>query len=223
MLAIIQSRLNSSRLPSKALLPLGKFSILGYCVERVSKAKLVNEILIATSSEESDKDITDHCTANDYPFYCGSLDDVGLRLTNAALAKKQEKFIRICGDSPFIDPSIIDKAICISNSSDFDLVTNVFPRSFPKGQSVEIVKTNTMERICSSNRSNREKEHATSYIYNNCKQFRICSFTSGEDESQSRQCIDEESDYCIAKNIISSSDANDLSWKEIQKLWSKYA
>lgn len=219
MLAIIQSRHNSNRLPGKALLPLGNSSILGKCIERVSKASQVTKILVATSSEDSDRLIVKYCKDRDLSFHLGSLHDVGLRLAEAAKATNQNKFIRICGDSPFIDPSIIDQAISLSNSSDFDLVTNVFPRSFPKGQSVEVIKTKIMLKISSIYRTTEEKEHVTSYFYKNHYKYRICAFTSGLAKAESRQCIDNRRDYHIAKKIMALIEANDLGWEEIQTLW----
>jgi len=219
LLAVIQSRYDSARLPGKALLSLGDSSILGKCVERVSRASLITEIIVATSRESSDLVIAEYCKNRNLTCHLGPLDDVGLRLADAAASKNQKKFIRICGDSPFIDPEIIDQAISLSTSSDFDLVTNVFPRSFPRGQSVEVIRTKTMQQICSEKRSADEKEHATSYFYDNHKQYRICSFSSGADEANSRQCIDDEKDYKIAKYVMGLNEMNDLGWKEIQRLW----
>tara|TARA_B110000003_G_C16646732_1_gene532402 strand:+ start:1752 stop:2426 length:675 start_codon:yes stop_codon:yes gene_type:complete len=219
LLAIIQSRYDSIRLPGKALLPLGDSSILGKCIDRVSKASQVTKILIATSNEDSDRLIVKYCKDRDLSYHLGSLHDVGLRLAEAAAATNHNKFIRICGDSPFIDPLIIDQAISLSNSSDFDLVTNVFPRSFPKGQSVEVIKTKMMLKISTMHRSKEEKEHVTSYFYKNHYRYRICAFSSGLAKAESRQCIDNEKDYRIAKNVMSLMGANDLGWEEIQTLW----
>jgi len=219
VLAIVQSRLNSSRLPGKALLPLGYSTILGLCVKRVCSANLVSKTFVSTSLDRSDNKIVEFCKNNKINSFRGPLEDVGKRLVDTALSCRQERFIRICGDSPFIDPSIIDEEISISKTSDFDLVTNVFPRSFPKGQSVEVIRTKTMLQICSKKRTKAEKEHATSYFYNNYKDYRICSFNSGADQANSRQCIDEDKDYEIAKYIVSVNDINDLGWKEIQRLW----
>lgn len=219
MLAIIQSRYNSTRLPGKALLPLGNSNVLGKCIERVSQAKLITEIIVATSDEHSDFVISEYCKKRSLTCYTGSLIDVGSRLANAVASKNGENFVRICGDSPFIDPVIIDQAVSLSHSSEFDLVTNVFPRSFPKGQSVEVIRTETMQQICSKKRSADEKEHATSYFYVNHHKYRICSFSSGADEADSRQCIDDENDYKIAKNLMELNETNDLCWKEIQRLW----
>lgn len=219
MLAIVQSRLNSTRLPGKALLPLGYSTVLGLCVKRVCAANLVSKTFVSTSLESSDDYIVEFCKNNKIDSFRGSLEDVGKRLVDTALSCRQERFIRICGDSPFIDPSIIDEAVSISQSSDFDLVTNVFPRSFPKGQSVEVIRTKTMQQICSKKRTRAEKEHATSYFYNNYKNYRICSFNSGADQANSRQCIDDEKDYEIAKYVMSVNNMNDLDWNKIQSLW----
>jgi spore coat polysaccharide biosynthesis protein SpsF len=219
VLAIVQSRLNSRRLPGKALLPMGCSTILGLCVKRVCSAKLVSKTFVSTSLESSDNKIVEFCKNNKINSFRGSLEDVGKRLLDTALSCRQERFLRICGDSPFIDPSIIDEAISISKTSDFDLVTNVFPRSFPKGQSVEVIRTKTMQQICSKKRTKAEKEHATSYFYDNHHQYRICSFNSGADQANSRQCIDDEKDYKIAKDLVDLNDTNDLGWKEIQRLW----
>jgi len=219
LLAIVQSRLNSTRLPGKALLPLGYSTVLGLCVKRVCAANLVSKTFVSTSLESSDDYIVEFCKNNKIDSFRGSLEDVGKRLVDTALSCRQERFIRICGDSPFIDPSIIDEAVSISQSSDFDLVTNVFPRSFPKGQSVEVIRTKTMQQICSKKRTRAEKEHATSYFYNNYKNYRICSFNSGADQANSRQCIDDEKDYEIAKYVMSVNNMNDLDWNKIQSLW----
>ena len=189
------------------------------CINRLSKANLVSDIMVATSNESSDQDIVDYCKSIDIPCYLGSLNDVGLRLLNAAVSCKQENFLRICGDSPFIDPAIINHAISISKTSDFDIVTNVFPRSFPKGQSVEVIRTKAMQQVCNKKRTKGEKEHATSYFYENYKNYRICSFSSGFDEAESNLSIDDEKDYKIAKYLLEFNEMNELGWKEIQKLW----
>ena len=194
--------------------------MLEACVERISQSKLVTDILVATSTEESDDQIFQFCTSKCYQVFRGSLNDVGERLHDAAKAKSCNNFLRICGDSPFIDPQIIDQAISLSETSDFDLVTNVFPRSFPKGQSVEVIKTKSLEQVLQKNRSCEHKEHVTSYIYKHHSQFRICSFSSGYDLAEHSQCIDSKQDYMTAKKL-SENFSQDLGWLEIHQLWQK--
>lgn len=221
MLAIIQSRYNSSRLPGKALIRLGEKEILAMCAHRVSSANLVSDILIATSNRKTDQPIVGFCKQEGLATHLGSLNDVGRRLLTAAESKRSSSFIRICGDSPFIDPELIDIAISLSNSSDFDLITNVFPRSFPKGQSVEIIKTRMLKKVCEQTRSDEEKEHPTSFFYKHHNNFKICSFTSGASAADSRQCIDDKNDLAIAQKISSNEHVLNFGWQEIDTLWTK--
>jgi spore coat polysaccharide biosynthesis protein SpsF len=221
MLAIIQSRYNSLRLPGKALLRLGSKEILARCANRVSSANLVSDVLVATSNRKTDQPIVGFCKQEGLSTHLGSLNDVGTRLLTAAEAKKSSSFVRICGDSPFIDPEVIDTAISLYTSSEFDLVTNVFPRSFPKGQSVEIINTKTLQKACEQLRTMDEMEHATSFFYNHPNDFKICSFTSGKDTKNSRQCIDDKNDLAIAQKISSNEHVFNFGWQEIEKLWKK--
>ena len=95
------------------------------------------------------------------------------RLYETAKANKAKFFVRISGDSPLIDPKIIDKAIKISHKQGkYDIITNVFPRTFPKGQSVEVIKTSILKKY-SKNFSKADKEHVTKYFYKNSNKFRV--------------------------------------------------
>ena len=89
MLAIIQTRFNSERLPGKALLKLGNTEMLGRCVQRVSAAKSVSNVLIATSENKTDIPIVEFCQKRNFAVHLGPLEDVGLRLLRTANAKKK--------------------------------------------------------------------------------------------------------------------------------------
>ena len=221
MLAIIQCRFNSSRLPGKALLKLSGKEILSRCVSRVKSANLVSNVLVATSKNKTDIPIVEFCNSESLDVFLGSLNDVVQRLHDAAKFKNCQKFLRICGDSPLIDPQIIDHAISLSKASEFDLVTNVFPRTFPKGQSVEIIKTSVLDRILNENRSTSQMEHPTSFIYENFERFRICSFRSGGDFANCNHSIDNESDLKSANMVFKVNNDPTISWQEIEAIYSK--
>lgn len=221
MLAIVQCRFNSSRLPGKALLKLSGKEILSRCVSRVKSANLVSNVLVATSKNKTDIPIVEFCKSERLDVFIGSLGDVVQRLRDAAKSNNCQRFLRICGDSPLIDPQIIDHAISLSKTSEFDLVTNVFPRTFPKGQSVEIIKTSVFDRILNENRSTSQMEHPTSFIYENFKGFRICSFTSGGDYANSSHSVDDESDLKSAQIIFRKNKDVRLPWQEIEAIYSK--
>ena len=211
----------SQRLPGKALKEIGGLSILQRTIQSVGASNLVNSVVVATSDHESDRVILEHCADQGIRTFTGPLEDVGTRLLQAARMQSTSAFVRISGDSPFIDPSIIDKAIKLFIQDEFDLVTNVFHRTFPKGQSVEVIRTASLEKLCSLPRSPEQKEHVTTYFYENFSDFRILSFTSGKNSGQSRQCIDDIVDFQVAQKIFELQDVSGSDWQEVERLWDK--
>ena len=218
MLAIIQSRFNSSRLPGKALARLGERSVLGRTFDRLRRSLEIDSIIIATSNLESDRVITEYAMNLPAKVFRGSLEDVGKRLLQASLSENADAFVRISGDSPFIDWRIVDHAIKLYREAKPDLLTNIFHRTFPKGQSVEIIKTRKLAEICDTERTEYEKEHVTPYFYKHVDKFRILSFTSGRDSGGTSQCIDVETDLQRAEQMLIRHEVRDLSWQEIEAL-----
>ena len=222
MLVIIQSRLNSVRLPGKALLPINKTSVLERTIAQVKKAKLVKKIIIATSREKHDDAICQMLGGIGVDFYRGELDDVGYRLLNAAQHYNASAFVRICGDSPFLDWRIVDEAIKLFHSASTDLVSNVFHRTFPKGQSVEVISTDALSKLCKTKRSQSEKEHLTKGFYSNFTDYKIISITSGGKFGDCNHCIDIDSDLLIANQMIKNISLDDPSWREVEALFQKF-
>lgn len=221
MLVIVQSRLNSVRLPGKALMPIHKTSILERTIAQVKKAKLVKKIIVATSTEKHDDSICQMLSGIGVDFYRGELDDVGLRVLKAAQHYNSPAFVRICGDSPFLDWRIVDESIKLFHCALTDLVSNVFHRTFPKGQSVEVISTNALYKLCKTKRSKSEKEHLTKGFYANFTDYKIISITSGGNFGECNHCIDIESDLLIANQMIKNHSLDDASWQEIETVFQK--
>ena len=160
--------------------------------------------MIATSNREEDNMIEDYCEKNGLFFFRGSLNDVAGRMLKAAKLKKAKAFIRINGDSPLIDPLILKKAIILYKSGTFDLITNVFPRSYPIGQSIEIINTNTFEKVYTMMSKPEHFEHVTKYYYEYSDNFRIQNFTNDQDLSKYRLVIDTPEDLIRVEKIIGS-------------------
>ena len=174
LLVIIQARLNSKRFKGKVLRLIYGKPLLWYVLKSVKKSKYVRKIIVATSVKKSDDPLAKFLKKNEIKFYRGSLHNVAERLLKAAKNQNVKQFMRISGDSPFVDYRIIDKLIKINRtlSVKYDLITNVFPRSFPSGMSVEIIKTNLLEKMLNKF-SKSDKEHVTTYFYRNHKKFKI--------------------------------------------------
>ena len=141
MLCIIQARYSSKRLPGKVLKKLLGTTILKRVVQQVKKSKKISKIIIATSKHKTDKKIINFCNKNKIHCISGSLNNVFKRFYSIIIHENCRSFVRISADSPLIDPSLIDKAVTIFKKNQYDIVTNVFPRTFPKGFSVEVVNS----------------------------------------------------------------------------------
>ena len=218
MLVIIQARYNSERLPGKVLKVLSKETILNRTINRISKSRKVSSITVATSVHNFDDPIEAHAKTLGVDVFRGDLEDVGSRLLQAAKSQNSKNFVRISADSPFIDWRILDYAINIFDLSTPDLVTNIFPRTFPKGQSIEIIKTNALAKICDESRSLEDKEHVTPYFYNHYQQFNLVSFTSGQDCASSNHCIDTQEDFDRAENLVGYCQIGTQTWQELDQL-----
>ncbi|WP_415300327.1 cytidylyltransferase domain-containing protein [Candidatus Pelagibacter sp. Uisw_134_02] len=177
MLVIIQARSNSRRFRNKVLFPIYGIPIIQYVVTRAKASKNVKKVIVSSSINKSDDKLIRYLKDKKINFYRGNLQNVALRLYKTAQKNKSKFFIRINGDSPLIDTHLIDKAIKIHNNAKkkFDLITNVFPRSYPKGQSVEIIKVSLFKKHIKKF-SALEKEHVTMYFYKNFKNFNIKNF-----------------------------------------------
>ena len=221
MLVIVQARYNSERLPGKVLKVLSEETILSRTINRISKSSKVSSITVATSVNNFDDPIEAHAKTLGVDVFRGDLEDVGWRLLEAAKSQNSKNFIRISADSPMIDWRILDYAISIFNFSNPDLVTNIFPRTFPKGQSIEIINTNALAKICDESRSVHEKEHVTPYFYNHYQQFNLVSFTSGQDCSSSNHCIDTQEDFDRAENLVGNCQIGNKTWQELDQLLSQ--
>jgi len=176
MLAIIQARTSSKRFPKKVLYKINSKPLIIWVVNNVLKSKLISNLIIATSKDKSDNQLVNLIKKSKYKFYRGSLKNVALRMLKVAQINNAKYFVRLSGDSPLIDYKIINRAIKIlKKNKNIDIVTNVFPRTYPSGQSIEIIKTKILKKYISNfNRS--EKEHVTTFFYSNSNKFRIINF-----------------------------------------------
>ena len=201
---IVQARLNSTRLPGKVLTKINGIPLLEYLVSRLTKSFDKSQILIATSNEHQDNPIHQYCINNNFFFFRGSLEDVAKRILDATKHIKAKIFVRINGDSPLIDPNIIDQAVNIFNNGYYDLVTNVFPRSFPVGQSVEVIRTSSFVKAYKKMSTTDHFEHVTKYYYEHPDEFRIRNFSNERDLSSYRFVVDTPEDLKRIEEIICS-------------------
>ena len=204
MLVIIQARLSSKRLPGKVLKKINGVEIIKHIIRNLNYVKYNLNIVVATSNNKSDKKLVNFLKKNNITYFCNSLNNVLIRLLKCALKHKAKYFIRINGDSPFIDYRIVEKLITFfnKNSSKYDLITNVFPRTFPSGQSVEIIKTSCLEKISKKKLLDRHKEHATKFMYENNKFFKIKNIKNIKNLSNYSLSVDTKEEFILYKKRL---------------------
>lgn len=187
---IVQARMSSARLPGKVMRPLAGVPLIEHTVARAREAASADVVVVATSREHSDDPVAEHCTALGVVVHRGSLHDVASRMLEAARAVGAETIARVSADSPFIDPAILDRAIGLFEEGGADLVTNVRPRSFPVGQSVEVFSANTLARVLGEDPPLAEREHVTAALYANPDRYAIRNFERTPNLSHLRLVVD---------------------------------
>ena len=219
--ALIQARISSSRLPGKVLLEAKGKPLLEYLIERVQKSRELDGVIIATSTTPADDRIVQFCKDRNVKCFRGDLDNVTGRFLAAVQANPMDAFARISGDSPWIDPELVDTAVRAFKNGSYDLVTNVLERTFPSGESVEVLNAKVFSDHFKDIKSQDDREHVTPYFYRNRDRFRILNLTpSGANYSSIRLSIDTQEDFDDFKRMLErlTKPFRDYGWKEIVRL-----
>ena len=175
---IIYARLNSKRLPKKVLQKIKSQPLLLLIIDRIKKkSKFKLPIIIATSKNKSDDEIEDICKKNNVKVFRGDLHNVYKRSLDCFNKFNLKSFIRVCADRPFFDVNLMDKMIKKFLNSKFDIVSNQYPRTYPKGLACEVARTDIFFKINNSELSKNYKEHIFNYFYKNGKNYKIHNFT----------------------------------------------
>jgi spore coat polysaccharide biosynthesis protein SpsF len=170
----------STRLPGKVLMELAGRPALDYLLERLHHAQTLDAVIVATSVQPADDAIAHHCAAARVPCHRGAHDDVAARLLAGAEAAGLHALVRVNGDSPLLDQALVDRGVRLFRQGGRDLVTNVHPRSFPRGQSVEVIDCASLRGVL-SRLSAQDREHVTAGLYRDPEGLTIENFDAGAD------------------------------------------
>ncbi|WP_420549397.1 cytidylyltransferase domain-containing protein [Curvivirga sp.] len=188
---LLLARLDSNRLPQKQLKKLNQeFTVLSLLVKRLERCKVMSDMIITTTNREVDQPLVDFAIKNGLPVFRGDVNNVAGRCLDAMKAHDLNWFIRICADSPLMDPKVVDLVATEFLQNNSDLTSNVFvSRDFPYGCSVEIVTREAMQKICDLADDPYYQEHVTAYAYKNPDQFDIKPVRAKENYSNDVQAI----------------------------------
>lgn len=185
--AFIQARMNSTRYPGKSLAPLKGEPLLDRVISRVSSVIPPEDIVVLTTVETPEDPIAAHLNDRGIKFIRGNPKDVFRRFLDALSNFPCECFFRVCGDSPFLEPTLFERAMELYERRNYDIVTNVLERDFPPGKSVELVDTDAFLEVDRNDLSSSQQEHVTKCFYDNYTEFFIydikCPVNTPPDET----------------------------------------
>lgn len=240
---IIQARMGSSRLPGKVLLDIAGRPMLGWVFERARRAHLVDEVILATTTDPSDDPVAQYCQKSGYTHTRGSLGDVLDRYYQAARSCHAEVVVRVTADCPLIDPDLIDDVIrvflgeppevanrleiseALASSSrqsqfPFDFAANRLPppfkRTYPIGLDVEVCSFQALERAWQEATQTFEREHVMPYLYSQPGRFRFVQLQHEPDYGSLRWTVDTAQDLALIQAIFERlPDPLSSTWKDV--------
>lgn len=201
IIAIIQARTGSTRLPGKVLLDLQGKTVLEHVIDRVKMSRHINKIVVATTIRNEDLEIVKLCANLGTNVYCGSENDVLDRYYQAAKLFKADNIVRITSDCPVIDPKIIDDVVTVHLTNNADYTSNTLKETYPDGLDVEVFTFSSLKTAWGGAKLASDREHVTPYIRNNPDIFKHVSLEYKEDLSQKRWTLDNAEDLDFLRLI----------------------
>ena len=218
---LVQARMSSRRLPGKVLAPLVGRPMLELVLERLAHAERADTVVVTTSTEPDDDSVAAFCQARGTPVFRGALGDVAGRMRAAAEAHELGAIVRISGDSPFIDQALVDRAVELHAETGAEVVTNVHPvRTFPPGESVELLELGALRRAIELMEDASEREHVTGAVYRRADAFRLASFSAPGDPSRLRLVVDSPEDAALAEAVLARMERPhwEYGWRDVVAL-----
>ena len=199
--------MGSTRLPGKVLRPLAGSTVLARLLERVLSARLVGEVVVATTTEVQDEAIVAACKDLGVKCFRGHPTDLLDRHYRAAQCFRAEAVVKIPSDCPLIDPLVIDQVLAkyLTHAGEYEYVSNLHPPTYPDGNDVEVMSLDALETAWREARRSFEREHTTPYLWESPDRFRIgnVEWDSGFDLSMShRFTLDYEEDYEFVSRVF---------------------
>lgn len=201
VMMVVQARFSSRRLPGKVLRPMAGKPMLALLIERLERVHGTDGIVVATSSSADDDAVAQFADGLGIPCFRGPLDDVLGRFVGTFRRFELDAGVRISGDSPLLDPALVERGIRLFHEERPDLATNVWPRTYPKGQSVEIVSREALERA-DAGANGEDREHVTAPIYRHHEDYRIASFVAEMPSPDVQMSVDTEADFLLAERML---------------------
>jgi spore coat polysaccharide biosynthesis protein SpsF len=225
VVAIIQARMASERLPGKVLLDLGGQPALSWVVRRATRAAGIDQVVVATSVAADDDVIASFCKEQDYSCVRGNLQDVLDRYIHAARKTDADVIVRLTGDCPLIDPGMLSENLktFLSAKPPLDFAANRLPneRTIPIGLDAEFCTRNALEIAWREAQKPHQREHVMPFFYEHPDRFRILHIKNIPDYGHLRWTLDTPEDLELLRQIVAHFDNDEFSWQEVLALFEK--
>jgi spore coat polysaccharide biosynthesis protein SpsF len=221
VVAIIQARMGSTRLPGKVLEDLAGEPVLARCVNRTRQARTLHQVVVATTIHPADDAIVRLCAGRGWLCFRGNEEDVLDRYYQAAVAHQADVVVRITSDCPLIEPEVVDRVIrkFLDRQPGLDYAANTLPpRTFPRGLDVEVIRFDALECAWHEDQNPAWREHVTPYIYRNPERFSLCGVANDVDYSSMRWTVDTPEDLALVRCIYEHLRHDPFSWYEVLTL-----
>ena len=204
IVATIEARMTSTRLPGKVMLQVLGKPMLHYLVERLKKVPSIDEIILATTVNSDDDILVEFAKEENIKYFRGSEEDVMLRVVEAADSVGADIVVEITGDCPIIDPQIVEQTILMYRANNADYVSNGHVRSFPDGMDTQVFTLDVLKKSLSMTNELLDHEHVTLHIRDNPKLFTKINFIAPPELNwpELGLTLDERHDYNLLKIII---------------------
>lgn len=201
IVAILQARMTSSRLPGKVMKPILGMPMIGRQVERLNRCDSLDRLVVATSKDPSDDVLAAYCEGLGVRVFRGSLDDVLGRFAGAAVANGAAHVVRLTADCPLADPQVIDACVWRHIETGADYTSNTLERSYPDGLDVEVMTIDALRTMHREAKDPYEREHVTPFLYRHPERFRIAQLAQAATLSDRRWTVDTAEDFEFVSRV----------------------
>ncbi len=218
VVALVQARMGSTRLPNKVMKPIGGIPMIELLISRLSQAKELDQIVVATSVDARNQPLVEHVRTLGYACEQGSENDVLDRFVRAARAHQADVVVRITGDCPLVDPGLVDEAIRRFKSAGVDYFSNTNPPTYPDGLDIEVCTFKALEQASQETSKPFDREHVTPYLREPGR-FNIAAMQHSQDLSALRWTVDEPADFAVIEKVfLHFHPRTDFTWGEVLNL-----
>jgi len=203
IIAVVQARLGSTRLPGKALLDLGGRPMLERVLARAAAVPGVDEVVLATTVSPDDAALAELARAAGIACVRGSVHDVLDRFHATLAAHPADAVVRITADCPLLDPEVSGRVVgeYRRRAGAVDYVSNVHPPTYPDGLDTEVIAVAALESAWREASSQSDREHVTPYIWSRPERFRLAGVDAPEDLSGHRWTVDDARDLAFVREV----------------------